>query len=65
MELTDNTERPVWGVKAIAEVIGLGEKATYYLVAEGKLPVKRVGKRHCAFPSALRAALRADGGEAA
>ena len=65
MELTDKTEKPVWGVKAIGEVIGLGERATYHLVAEGRLPVKRVGRRHCAYPSALRAALRADSGEAA
>ena len=63
--IENSTERPVWGVKAIAEVIGLSERATYVLIAEGKLPVKRLGQRHCAFPSALLAALRADSGEAA
>lgn len=59
------TETPVWGVKAIGGVIGLSERATYHLVAEGRLPVKKVGGRLCAYPSALRAALRADTGEAA
>ncbi|ORE94053.1 hypothetical protein ATO13_08266 [Stappia sp. 22II-S9-Z10] len=61
----NEVETPVWGVKAIAEVIGLSERATYVLVAEGKLPVKRLGRRHCAYPSALHAALRAHAGTGA
>jgi hypothetical protein len=35
----------VWGIEAIAKLIGRTERQTYYLLSTGKLPAKQVGER--------------------
>jgi hypothetical protein len=35
----------LWGAKAIAEYVGLGLRRTYYLLANGALPSKKLGAR--------------------
>jgi hypothetical protein len=35
----------VWGVKAIAELIGRTERQTYHMLSTGRLPAKQVGER--------------------
>jgi len=65
VELDRDTERPVWGMRAIADVANCDVRKAYNLAAKGRLPVKKVGKDWVGFPSAIRAALRADSGEGA
>ena len=37
----------VWGVQAIADIIGRSYQQTYHMIATGKLPVvKQVGERY-------------------
>ena len=37
----------VWGVQAIADIIGRSYQATYHMIATGKLPmVKQIGERY-------------------
>lgn len=37
----------VWGVQAIADIIGRSYQQTYHMIAGGKLPmVKQVGERY-------------------
>lgn len=37
----------VWGVQAIADIIGRSYQQTYHMIASGKLPmVKQVGERY-------------------
>ena len=38
----------VWGVTAIAEVIGRSERSTYHLLSEGQIPARKVGNHWCA-----------------
>lgn len=35
----------VWGIKAIAKVIGRSERQTYSMLVAGQLPARRVGQR--------------------
>jgi len=35
----------VWGVAAIAKIIGRSQRQTFYLVSSGALPAKQVGSR--------------------
>jgi hypothetical protein len=53
--LASESERPVWGVAAIAEICGLRPKQTYHMLERGYLPAKKVGGRWAAMPSRLRA----------
>lgn len=55
-------DRPVWGVKAISEVINRNERQTYYLCSKGLIPVTKIGDQWTGIPSRL---LRAVSGEAA
>lgn len=37
----------VWGVQAIADIIGRNYQQTYHMIASGKLPVvKHIGERY-------------------
>lgn len=37
----------VWGVQAIADIIGRNYQQTHYMIASGKLPVvKQIGERY-------------------
>lgn len=37
----------VWGVQAIADIIGRSYQQTYHMISSGKLPVvKRIGERY-------------------
>ncbi|MCG7508530.1 helix-turn-helix domain-containing protein [Mesorhizobium retamae] len=37
----------VWGVQAIADIIGRSYQQTYHMIASGKLPVvKQIGERY-------------------
>ncbi|SKA26473.1 helix-turn-helix domain-containing protein [Consotaella salsifontis] len=54
--MTNETDEPldlVWGIKAIAKLIGRTERATYAMCADGKLPARRVGERWVAKREAL------------
>jgi hypothetical protein len=53
-------EPPVWGAKAIAEVIGKSPMQTFYLLKTGAIPATKVGDSWCAYPSRLRARLRGE-----
>jgi hypothetical protein len=61
------TNRPVgsvdviWGVAAIANVVGLNERQTSYLLQTGKLPGKKKGKHWISTISALKADLTVGG----
>jgi hypothetical protein len=44
----------VWGVSAIAKVIGLTERQTSYLLKAGRLPGKKKGRHWISSVSALR-----------
>jgi hypothetical protein len=35
----------VWGIEAIAKLIGRTERQTYHMLSTGKLPAKQVGNR--------------------
>ena len=35
----------VWGIKAIAKLIGRTERQAFYLASEGKIPARQVGGR--------------------
>jgi hypothetical protein len=50
-----DAERPVWGAKAIGEIIGQSERATFHLLAKGRLPATKIGDKYCALPSRLLA----------
>jgi hypothetical protein len=54
----------IWGAAAIAEAIGLTERATYHLLASGLVPAKRIGGRWVASRRKLLAALTGDDGAA-
>ncbi|MBC6714713.1 DNA-binding protein [Aurantimonas sp. DM33-3] len=46
--MTQNDEQPidlVWGIAAIAKMIGRNERQTYDMLASGHLPAKQVGTR--------------------
>ena len=43
----------VWGCRAIARRIGKSERQTYYLLENGLLPAKKIGKEWCTTESAL------------
>ena len=53
-------ELPVWGVKAIAEIVNLRPKQAYYLLEIGVLPATKVGGRWAALPSRLRMVFRGE-----
>ncbi|EKF41665.1 hypothetical protein NA8A_13649 [Nitratireductor indicus C115] len=44
----------VWGVQAIADIIGRSYQQTYHMIAGGKLPmVKQIGERYVVSRSKL------------
>lgn len=43
----------IWGVKNIAQFIGLNERQTFHLLSKGRLPAKNVGGRWVAVRSKL------------
>jgi hypothetical protein len=55
--MTDNKTKPVWGVKAIAAVIGRGERATFHLLETNALPARKVGGRWASEEGMLLAAI--------
>ncbi|MEF2551338.1 hypothetical protein VQ042_08160 [Aurantimonas sp. A2-1-M11] len=55
MTTTTETLDLVWGVAAIAKMIGRSEAATYHMCAKGELPVKQIGTRYVAERGKLRA----------
>lgn len=43
----------VWGLAAIAKIIGRTERQTHYMLQTGRLPAKQIGIRWVAKRSAL------------
>jgi len=43
MNSNDTRLRPVWGAEAIAEVLGLPLRKTYYLLERQLVPARKVG----------------------
>ncbi|MCS4091858.1 DNA-binding protein [Rhizobium sp. BK176] len=65
MELqTDSADldAPIWGIENFAKIINRTQRATYHLVANGKLPANKIGDR---YVSTRRKLLTAILGEAA
>jgi excisionase family DNA binding protein len=66
--MTDTTaQKPIlWGVPDIAEALGIGKSAVYHLIAQGRLPHRRVGRtivaRRDQLLDAFNAMVDADGG---
>jgi hypothetical protein len=58
-ERKEDDDAPVWGAGPIGDVIGKTERATFHLLAGGKLPAKKVGGRWVGLRGALRKALEA------
>ena len=53
-------EAPVFGMKAIAQIIGAPERKTYHLAVQGHLKgVFKLGDQWAGLPSVIRANLRA------
>ena len=50
---TDEALDLVWGIKAIARMIGRTERQTYAMCDAGHLPARRVGQRWVAKREAL------------
>ncbi|MEF2071917.1 helix-turn-helix domain-containing protein [Consotaella aegiceratis] len=50
---TDDPLNLVWGIKAIAKIIGRTERQTYAMCDAGHLPARRVGQRWVAKREAL------------
>ena len=55
MTTTTETLDLVWGISAIAKMIGRNERQTYDMLASGHLPAKQVGTRWVAERGKLRA----------
>ena len=55
MSKTSNVDldRPVWGAKAIGEVVNKSEKAAFYLLSRGLLPAEKVGESWVSTPRKL------------
>jgi len=56
-KVPDDLDKPIWGAKKIATVIGRNERMTFHLLETGQLPVKKVGGRYVSTPRALLRAL--------
>jgi hypothetical protein len=56
---TDHLDIPVWGAKAIGEVINKPEKATFYLLMKGYLPAEKVGESLVSTPRRLLQRIKA------
>lgn len=57
MTSSENTQQLhlVWGVEAIAALIGRSERQTFHMLASGNLPAKKVGGRWVAHREKLAA----------
>jgi hypothetical protein len=57
MTITDieksHLDRPVWGAKAIGEVVSRSERQASYLLEKGLLPATKVGKLWTSTPRRL------------
>jgi hypothetical protein len=51
---SQDLDRPLWGVTAIAREINRTERATYHLLKCGRLSAKKVGHVFVSSPRALR-----------
>ena len=56
----DETADLAWGVEQIASTIGREERSTYYMLAKGELPARKVGGRWVASKRRLLAFLRGE-----
>jgi hypothetical protein len=45
----------LWGIREIAKEIGRSERQTFHLASTGQIPVGKIGGRHVASRSKLRA----------
>ncbi|MBA3448139.1 MAG: DNA-binding protein [Pseudaminobacter sp.] len=53
MDRKDDELDLVWGLEAIAKLIGRTVRQTHYMLSTGKLPAKQVGERWVASRSKL------------
>ncbi len=49
-------DAPVWGIGNFGKIINRTERATYHLIANGKLPANKVGDRYVSTPRKLLSA---------
>lgn len=56
-------EKPIWGVKAIADVIGRSERQTFYMLEKGLLPAEKIGKSWVSTLRKLRTRFEGDQGQ--
>ncbi len=47
----------LWGAQAIGDAIGVNRRRAFFLLANGRLPARRVGKKWVASRAALHAYL--------
>ena len=55
-----STEDIIWEVRNIADLIGRSERQTFYLLASGQLPAKKIGGRWVASRRKLLEAVLGD-----
>ena len=60
MQKLEWEEKPIWGVKAIAEVIGRSQRQTFYMLEKGLLPGEKIGKSWVSNLKKLRSCFEGD-----
>ena len=60
MQGLEREEKPIWGVKAIAEVIGRSQRQTFYMLEKGLLPAEKIGKSWVSNLKKLRTRFEGD-----
>jgi hypothetical protein len=54
MSVSEDLDRPIWGVEAIAEAANLSPRQTYHALERGYLPASKAGRRWVTTPRRLR-----------
>jgi hypothetical protein len=49
----DDLDRPCWGAGGIARILNVSERRAFHLLAQGRLPARKVGGRWCSTPRRL------------
>jgi hypothetical protein len=45
LALSNPPLQPIWGAKAIGDIVGKSRAATYFLLETGKIPGRKVGRQ--------------------
>jgi hypothetical protein len=55
MSASEDLDRPLWGVKAIATAANLSTRQTYHALERGYLPASKAGRKWFTTPRRLQA----------